>query len=384
MRTHYATMLLAALSPIACADKPTQSQNGPNDSPVVQHRESPTKPTTAPSNPAKDSTKVAGAGQGQQAGPALGGMPEGLDLSPLPNKPFAAPVLYKALPADTVKAFAAAGGKFGESSEPLVGFARASLSNVGVPAGLLPGFFFDGGSERTLANLPVCSEKFGLALYEMNLTPALVAQLAKQPNLFALDFRGRFNAASIKELAKLKGLRSLTLWPGKQNRPADLEAIAALTSLNHLAVYDSPLVRGPVLKQWAAMPQLEFLDLRGSSRLVDDDLASLEGMGQLRALGLGFCDKLHGADLRPVSKLRRLESLEIDSSETVADVLKWLAPLGRMRHLSVMPGPDFSPAPASVKSATATLKSMPHLESLVLHLVSFDDRSLEYLLTCKN
>ena len=273
MRSRYAAILVAAVVPIACSDKPPQSQNGSKAPPVVSAHDTPSKPS--PAQPGGPKPVVAGPGQGKEAAPALGVMPEGLDFSPLPDKPFDARIQYKPLPADIVQAFASAGGDPVVMPGPLEGFAIPQFSKVAQPAGRLPCFWFNAGSESALAALPVSPEAFGLILYEVPLTPALIAKLSNQPNLAALDVRSRFNAASIKELAKLKGLHSLTLWPKPQNRLGDLEAVATLKSLKCLEVHDSPLVRGPLLKQWATLPELIALNLNSVPKLVDGDLAAL-------------------------------------------------------------------------------------------------------------
>ena len=122
----------------------------------------------------------------------------------------------------------------------------------------------------------------------------------------------------------------------------------------------------------AAQTQLEGLFVKWGDY---DDLASLQGMSNLRALRLGGASSVE--NVSPLAELTRLTHLEIESLRRAHD----LSPLGELRELRQLEfgGDWMSPRIAHIDSI-AWLSQLGAVEHLRMHTLIVDDHDYTPLL----
>lgn len=110
-----------------------------------------------------------------------------------------------------------------------------------------------------------------------------------------------------------------------------------------------------------------------------DDLTVLEGMHELRQLELRGASNL--TDLHPLSTMTTLEQLSVEGFRQITHP----APIGRLTSLIHLElgGAWMTPRNAHVESISF-LRSLPQLESLLLHTIIVDDSDYQPLLSLPN
>ncbi|MEN6645114.1 MAG: hypothetical protein ABFE08_21945, partial [Armatimonadia bacterium] len=173
----------------------------------------------------------------------------------------------------------------------------------------------------------------GLSLFspQPNLTPDVVARLAKVPNLVTLqlDCRADFDDKACESLAQAKGLRFLWLNGNKKITDRGVECLATLPELGYLGISGASVV-GPGLKALRACTKLSRIYL-GSPTL--KDAAPLGSLEMLRMIDLSGARDLTG--LEELGNLKRLERLSILNVDFAPETIRFLAALPSLSDLSI-------------------------------------------------
>jgi hypothetical protein len=120
----------------------------------------------------------------------------------------------------------------------------------------------------------------------------VLAKLPDPGTAFGLDFHcGFYAGVTLKELAKLKNLRSLCIGGVQGEAYTDLKDLAVMTNLRGLYLFYLP-VKDAQLEHLAGLKNLQVLDL-SHTRVTDTGVKGLAGMHSLRWLNL------HGTKVTP-------------------------------------------------------------------------------------
>lgn len=110
-----------------------------------------------------------------------------------------------------------------------------------------------------------------------------------------------------------------------------------------------------------------------------EDLSALDDMQNLHKLRLGGASGVQ--DLRPLSRLERVQELMIESLRRAED----LAPIGAMAGVTGLQlGGDWISLRTAHVRSIAFLRQMPQLSSLILHTIAVDDLDYSPILDLPN
>jgi Leucine rich repeat len=238
------------------------------------------------------------------------------------------PLVHKPLPADVIKAWDRAEFVAGWMSDDkfafhgTFGFGEGGKGRPGV----VPAFTLSEDWEgQTVVVLPAPPVPFGLSLRHNRGVTESLKGLRGLDNLWALDLHGT-KAANMRDVAKLEQLRVL--------------------NLRYTRVDDGGV------RQLAGLKKLRALSLEGLHGLTDAGLAELSGLTELRSLDLSNATAL--TDLKPLAKMKHLQSLAAHGSPVTDAGLGGLADLTALRELDL----------SSTKVTGAGLKALAGLKEL--------------------
>lgn len=169
----------------------------------------------------------------------------------------------------------------------------------------------------------------------------------------------RLEKAGDKELtalAKLPGVGGIEVLDATKCTFAGLDTLKGLPHLRRLKLYQSGL-KDERLPAVAACKELRELVL-GQSKLTDAGLAPLSKLGRLEHLDLSDSPKVGDAGMAHVAKLERLEVLYLNKTAVGDKGLAALAPLEGLRVLSV------AKAKVTEAAARAFEDEMPNLRKV--------------------
>ena len=148
-----------------------------------------------------------------------------------------------------------------------------------------------------------------------------------------LDLTGcRLDKASIRQLAKLEGLRELTL-VCCELQGTDLASLAKLPRLESLTLCQMA-VGGEDVAQLTPLDTLEHLSLQENG-LSPGDLSALRALPGLRSLNLAGNQRLLAADLELVRELPELQGINLTQTGVDEKILPLLRQLPRLKWVSI-------------------------------------------------
>jgi RNA polymerase sigma factor (sigma-70 family) len=204
-----------------------------------------------------------------------------------------------------------------------------------------------------------------LTLIGPDVTDASVKELVALRKLKKLQFHSpRITGESLKALATLPQLEELTFYTAEFLRDSDLQELRAFTQLKSLNL-PGTYVSLDTARVIGRLKQLESLELAWTHLTTDASLRELEPLTQLRVLGLGWTD-VTDSGLKALGEMRRLECLSLASTRISGIGLKKLTSL---EHLESV---DLSNSPVTAEGARA-LAALPALKSLNLENVKEAD-----------
>jgi hypothetical protein len=202
----------------------------------------------------------------------------------------------KPLPPEVVKAWGDAGAKVGWMKdvppEPTDGYDYWEPFREEVEPGALPAFHFHPKSEGVLTKLPNPGVAFGLDTSCWGLT-----------------------ARELKELARLKSLRSLNLGGDLLLTDAALKELAGQNNLHALYLFYTH-VTDTGLKELVGLKELRTLDL-SHTQVRDAGLKKLAGLKSLQALNLSYTT-VTDVGLRAVGGMKNLQWLSLHRTRVTA------------------------------------------------------------------
>ncbi len=150
-----------------------------------------------------------------------------------------------------------------------------------------------------------------------------------------------------------------------------MEAIAGLTKLKDLWMFEVPFVTDAGMKYVSGLHELKLLDVRRNPQLTDAMLPYLTGLTALEDLELGET-AITDEGLRQLARLANLGTLNIGGTHMHGPGLRHLAKLPKLTYLSL------HNAQLGDEGA-AYLAQMPHLNNLILSHVRLTDDGLAVL-----
>lgn len=191
-----------------------------------------------------------------------------------------------------------------------------------------------------------------------DVTDAGVAHLEGLTTLRSLGLGDtKVTDAGLAHVKGMTGLESLYL-SGDQITDAGLAQLAKLTNLRKLSVY-SKNVTDAGYKHLAGLTNLEEIRVGSNQEVGDAALEHMKEMTKLKKLDVGK-DKLTDAGLAHVRNFTELRELRVEGPKVTAAGFKNLAPLTKLKKLTLMSCPGIN------GEAMAALSGMTDLEELEL------------------
>ena len=191
---------------------------------------------------------------------------------------------------------------------------RTNISDAGIP---------------TLAKIPSLTR---LGLYSTRLTDQGLAKLTQLPNLERLTLgRGQITDAGLAHLAKFPKLRSLTL--SSDFTDAGIKHLAKVPTLHDLNLWGCTGVTGTGLQVLTELPQLESLSLMRINA-GDEAMTPISSLKNLRRLMLDS-EEITDDGIVELSNLKKLESLELMTTSITDSGMEVVKELPKLSSLTV-------------------------------------------------
>lgn len=212
----------------------------------------------------------------------------------------------------------------------------------------------------------------GLHVIGRSLEDHELASIGKIGSLTYVDVAGtRAGPLLISALARLRGLRHIDV-SRCQVDESDVESLSAL-QLESLSVSGCGLHTIAV----SFPSSLRYMSL-ADNQIDGSTLEQLAGCGQLRALDLSLCSRIGGNDLRRVSDLAALETLDLSDCPVSDDGVRFLSRHTSMRDLRL------DRSDVTDEAVLWICSNLPNLEVLSLESVRLGDRALSSISKLKS